>query len=314
MSGWTGGWSFATIVAVPAAPVLSLPTNGAVNQPVALALSWSTVSNAATYAVQVSTDQGFGTTVTAQIGLTGTSASVSGLANSTTYYWRVGAKDGGGVSGWTGGWSFTTIVAVPAAPVLSLPTNGAVNQPVALALSWSTVSNAATYAVQVSTDQGFGATVTAQIGLTGTSASVNGLANSTTYYWRVGAKDAGGVSGWTGGWSFTTIVAVPAAPVLSLPTNGAVNQPVALALSWSTVSNAATYAVQVSTDQGFGTTVTAQIGLTGTSASDKRSCQQYDLLLACRSEGCGRCERLDGRLEFHDDSCCSRHSGLVLSC
>ncbi len=268
ISGWSSIGSFTTIIAAPAAPVLSLPTNGAVNQPVALALSWSTVSNAATYAVQVSTDQGFGTTVTAQIGLTGTSASVSGLANSTTYYWRVGAKDAGGVSGWTGGWSFTTIVAVPAAPVLSSPTNGAVNQPVALALSWSTVNNAATYAVQVSTDQGFGATVTAQIGLTGTSASVSGLANSTTYYWRAGAKDAGGVSGWTGGWSFTTIVAVPAAPVLSLPTNGAVNQPVALALSWSTVNNAATYyAVQVSTDQGFGATVTAQIGLTGTSAS-----------------------------------------------
>src|SRR5208337_1529613 len=98
------------------------------------------------------------------------------------------------------------------------------------------------------------------------SASINGLANATTYYWRAGAKDVGGVSGWSGAWSFTTIMAVPATPVLSSPTNNAQNQAISLSLSWGSASNAATYAVQVSTDAGFGSTVTAQIGLTGTSA------------------------------------------------
>ncbi len=267
VSGWSGGWSFTTIIAVPGVPEQVSPADNATNVLLPVVLSWNTSANVATYAVQVSTDAAFGTTVTAQIGLTGTSASISGLGNSATYYWRVGAKDAGGVSGWSGGWSFTTIVAAPGVPVLASPSNGAGNQPVSLSLSWNASTNAASYAVQVSMDVTFGSTVTAQIGLTGTLAAVSGLVNNATYYWRVGAKDAGGVSGWSGVWSFTTIIAAPGVPVLASPSNGAGNQPVSLSLSWNTSTNAATYAVQVSTDAAFGSTVTAQIGLTGTMAS-----------------------------------------------
>ncbi len=268
VSGWSAPYSFTTIIAAPGVPILATPTSGSINQPTALALSWTTVTNAATYAVQVSTDAGFGSTVTAQWGLTGSSASISGLANSTTYFWRVGAKDLGGTSGWSASNSFTTIIAAPGMPALVSPGNDSLNAPTSLVLSWTTSANAATYAVQVSLTSGFGSTVTAQIGLTGTSATIVGLANATTYFWRAGAKDLGGVSGWSAPYSFTTIVAVPApSPVLVSPSNGSANEPIALALSWTTVANAATYAVQVSTDVSFGSTVTAQWGLTGTSAT-----------------------------------------------
>ena len=144
---WSSAWSFTTIIVAPGAPVLSSPSNGAAGQATSLTLNWNSAVNAAAYAVQVSTDVNFGSTVASQSGLTVTSAS--------------------------------------------------------LTLSWNSASNAAAYAVQVSTDVNFGSTVTSQSGLTVTSASINGLVNATTYYWRADAKDTGGVSGWSGAWSFT---------------------------------------------------------------------------------------------------------------
>jgi len=200
---WSSAWSFTTIIVAPGAPVLSSPSNGAAGQATSLTLNWNSAVNAAAYAVQVSTDVNFGSTVASQSGLTVTSASINGLANATTYYWRADAKDTGGVSGWSAPWSFTTIIAAPGAPVLSSPLNGAAGQAASLTLSWNSASNAAAYAVQVSTDVNFGSTVTSQSGLTVTSASINGLVNATTYYWRADAKDTGGVSGWSGAWSFT---------------------------------------------------------------------------------------------------------------
>ena len=202
---WSSAWSFTTIIAAPGAPVLSSPSNGAAGQATSLTLSWNSASNATAYAVQVSTDVNFGSTMASQSGLTVTSASINGLANATTYYWRADAKDTGGVSGWSAPWSFTTIIAAPGVPVLSSPLNGAAGQAASLTLSWNSASNATAYAVQVSTDVTFGSTVTSQSGLTVTSASINGLANATTYYWRADAKDAGGVSGWSGAWSFTVV-------------------------------------------------------------------------------------------------------------
>ena len=198
-------------------PVLASPSNGAGNQPISLSLSWNTSTNAATYAVQVSTDAVFGSTVTAQIGLTGTSAAVSGLVNSATYYWRVGAKDAGGVSGWSGTWSFTTVIAVPDVPQLSSPASGAIAQPVTLSLGWSTSARAASYSVEVSTDAGFGSFIANGSGITATSMALSGLGNNVTYFWKVQAADAGGASAWSGEWSFTTLVN------FSLPVNSGWN-------------------------------------------------------------------------------------------
>ena len=54
--------------------------------------------------------------------LTDTSVVLSGLSNSTTYYWRVRAINVGGISGWSEVWSFTTTATgiLPNAPVLPL--------------------------------------------------------------------------------------------------------------------------------------------------------------------------------------------------
>ena len=254
--------SFTTAV-MPGVPTLSSPSNGVTGVATALTLSWTTATNAMTYAVQVSTGTGFSTTVFSATGLTGTSDTIGGLANLTVYYWRAGSKGLGGVSGWSGANSFTTVVAAPGGVTLSSPTNGATGQAVSLTLSWNSASNATSYTVQVSSGSDFASTVFSQASLTGTSEAVSGLASSTPYIWKVSAMSAGGTT-WSSVWTFTTAVA-PGAPTLSSPSNGMTGVATALTLSWTTATNAMTYAVQVSTGTGFSTTVFSATGLTGTS-------------------------------------------------
>jgi hypothetical protein len=93
----------------------------------------------------------------------------------------------------------------PTSPTLVLPVNGAASQPVSLTLTWNKIAIASSYFVQVASDTGFGTVVALDSALTDTVKSVSGLANGVTYYWRVRAKNAVGVSPWSGRRSFTTI-------------------------------------------------------------------------------------------------------------
>jgi hypothetical protein len=90
------------------APTLASPTNGATNVSTTPTLSWSGISCATSYGVQVSTSSSFLTTVVNETGIQSTSYPVSGLDNNTTYYWRVNATKPGEESAWSPPRSFTT--------------------------------------------------------------------------------------------------------------------------------------------------------------------------------------------------------------
>jgi hypothetical protein len=263
---WSGIWIFTTIVAAPAAPALTTPPGGSVNQPLSVNLSWSTSAGAASYEVEVSLASAFGTTLFDQSGTGLTTATVAGLANGTTYFWRANASNAGGKT-WSNAASFTTVIAPPAAPVLGIPTNGAGNQSLSIILSWGSVSTATAYEVELSMSSTFGTTIFDQAGVPLTSATVIGLANGTTYYWRANATNIGGTGVWAAVASFTTVVAAPQGPVLASPTNGVADQPLSLTLSWGSVVAAASYGVQIATDVNFGTTVFGQSGLAVTTAT-----------------------------------------------
>ena len=195
------------------APTLSSPSNGATSQATSPAFLWEAVTGATAYDVRVSTVATFASTVSSQTGLTARSASAAGLANSTTYYWEVNATNADTTSAWSGVWSFTTSssanTAAPGVPVLVSPANGATGQSIAPALSWSSGSGGlvASYGVEVSTSASFGSFTVNQTGVIALGETLSGLANSTSYYWRVNATNANGTSAWTGAWSFTTIAA-----------------------------------------------------------------------------------------------------------
>jgi subtilisin family serine protease len=109
-------WSFTTATPPPpppppAAPTLSSPANAATGVAVPATLSWTASSGAASYNVQVSTSSTFATLFLNRTGVTTTSTSVSGLAASTVYYWRVSATNAGGTSAYSAARSFTTAAA-----------------------------------------------------------------------------------------------------------------------------------------------------------------------------------------------------------
>ena len=201
-------------------------------------LQWSPAFRATRYdlywgtAQNLAADEALGTPINTAstvvtIRMPGATAAERRLAEETTYYWRVDAMN---VAGTTRGdvWSFTTAAApvAPAAPVATTapavpgnprPRNEATRVPVDRpVLRWSAAARATSYDLYWGTTQNLAAdtalgtpiTTTAYtpavlIRRPGATAAERRLAEETTYYWRVDAKNAAGT---TRGdvWSFTT--------------------------------------------------------------------------------------------------------------
>ncbi len=263
-SNWSEVWKFTTTSAFPSIPNLISPVNGALNQSLSVALDWNASEGASSYALQVSTQADFSSTLINQSGLAATSFTAGGLSNGTTYYWRVNAANAGGTSEWSEVRSFTTIPAVPGIPVLASPADNAVDQPLAVMLAWNATAGAASYSVQVSALPDFSSFVVNQSGLTSPGYTPAGLAFHTKYYWRVNASNTGGTSGWSQIRNFTTVPAVPDTPILASPANHSVGQPLSPSLSWNPAAGAVSYSVQVSTTFDFVSVIASQSGITAT--------------------------------------------------
>jgi hypothetical protein len=101
---------FLDLTSMPTQPILRLPADKATNIPRTTSLQWSTNATAALYDVQVSANSGFTTTFLRDslISANLTSKQISGLAQGTTCYWRVRAKNNTGAGAWSEVRSFTT--------------------------------------------------------------------------------------------------------------------------------------------------------------------------------------------------------------
>ena len=243
---------------IPAKPTLLLPASGAVGVSITPQLVWQSFSGAVTYHVQVGTDSTFAGGIAVNDSTVADSTkTLSGLAYSTKYYWRVSARNAsGGTSAYTSPWSFNTIVAPPPTPALVSPATNTMNAPLSITLKWRKSTGAASYQLQVGTDSSFsGGVVVNDSTLTDTSRAVSGLTNEVTYFWRVRASGSGGGSAFSSAWSFTTIVAAPAAPVLVSPSNASVDLPASVQLKWHAVPKATQYRVKLGTDSTFATGV-----------------------------------------------------------
>lgn len=265
----------------PLSPVQVYPANNATGIPTSLTFTWLKAGETPTdqmgvnnkskddngrtignYWFELSTDGGFSISITDST-LTDTMKSLSGLNNSTDYWWRLRAKNENGWSSYSPWSKFTTTVAAPVAPTLSSPSNGATGVALTPLLDWNDVSGAASYRIQIATDAGFTNIVKDTAGVLSSQYQVLGgaLNNNTQYFWKVNATNVGGTSAYSTAFSFTTIVAAPSAPTLQTPSNGATNISVTPTLDWSDVSGATTYRVQISTNSGFTAIIKDSAGL-----------------------------------------------------
>lgn len=184
-----------------ASPLLASPPNGTTNLSIPVTTRWYRVNSATTYHVQLSNDPGFTTLLVNDSTITDTLRSIGGLNNNTFYYWRVRARNAQGTSGWSETWSFRTVQTPPGAPTLVAPLNNSTGLPTSVILQWNSVIFATSYQVEVATDSGFATTVVND-SVTTTSRFVN-LADNTKYYWRVRARNAGGLGNPSAIWNFT---------------------------------------------------------------------------------------------------------------
>ena len=287
--GWgqfSAWWRFTTILAAPPPPVLVSPANNSTGQNLSLTLVWHKATSAATYRVQVATDSLFSSLIVNDSTLTDSVRTISGLNALTYYWWRVNAKNIGGTSAYSTAYEFKTL-GNPNQVNLINPPNNAVNQALSIQFRWNRASEQTgpfeiadklkspvnknnankkgnvtnnlpddidaigNYWFELVTDTVSMANLNRDTTLTDTTKSVNGLSNSTNYYWRVKAKNQIGWGSFSAWWRFTTIVAAPVAPVLISPPNNATGQPLTLNLVWHASAYATTYHVQLSTNSGF---------------------------------------------------------------
>lgn len=167
-------------------------------------MSWNAAGGADSYRLQVATSPSFSGPIIDQSEITETSFAVSGLLNNTGYFWRENATNEGSTSDWSTTRQFTTIIAPPAAPILTSPADSATGISTNPTLVWNPSDGATSYGLQVSTLSNFSTTVIDESEVTTNSFQVTGLEDSTQYFWRVKATNEGGTSDWSTVWSFKT--------------------------------------------------------------------------------------------------------------
>jgi photosystem II stability/assembly factor-like uncharacterized protein len=188
----------------PLAPTPTAPAMGA-SAPLSPLLAWTVPTGAASYALQLSSDSVFAAPLFNDSTLVESSRAIEPLAADTKYYWRVSARNYGGASPWSPTFSFTTSPPAPVTPVLLSPAQDSFGAPLLPTLSWAAVSGASAYRLQVATDSAFTAMEVNDSTLTTPSRAAGPLAHSTTYYWRVNARNASGTSAYSGIRRFTTL-------------------------------------------------------------------------------------------------------------
>ncbi len=124
------------------------------------------------------------------------------------------------------------------------PINGASNQPTNLTLTWESAADASSYEYCFDTTNDNTCSNWVSTG-TETSASLNGLAENTAYFWQVRVVNSGGSTYANGSatafWSFTTLLNPPQAFDKLSPANGTSGKLTTLLLTWQSSSNAASY-------------------------------------------------------------------------
>lgn len=252
-SSYSAVRAFTTISAIPLAPAQITPPNNAVNQQVNVVLRWNRSNAATSYRLQVGTDETFATGVVVNDStLTDTSKAMSGLANSTKYYWRVNAKNTAGTGVYSATWAFTTIVANPSIPALVGPADGATNQDLTVKYLWGRIAGATSYRLQVATDSTFATgLVVNDSTVTDSTKTVGGLVFGSKYFWRVNSKNIGGTSPYSSIWSFRTYDSDPAIPKQLAPANRATGVFAPLTITWTRPVGATSFHLQVATDSTF---------------------------------------------------------------
>lgn len=265
-SSLAGGGGTGPGMGVPALQTPSSSTTGS------YAVTWSSVSTATRYELDRRVDGGVWTTVHNASATTWSASNQS----SGNYDYRVRACNASGCGAYSGVESTVVLRPPGAAPTVTAP---GTDPDGAFTVTWSSVSGATEYEVEQRKDGGAWVQIHAGAG---NSKAVSGLTNGT-YDYRARACNLGGCSGYSV--ADTTVVTIPpgSAPVLNLQTTAGPHQ--SFNVTWSSVSGATSYELQLDDGGGWSTVYT------GSSLYQTRSHafegNYFYRVRACNAGGCG---------------------------
>ncbi len=190
----------------PAAPVLTIPEDGAEGVSLTGQLGWQRTDETDQYRAQVSSTPDFSSLEIDEV-LTQTYLNLDNLLNDLTdYYWRVKAENVVGAGDWSETRSFQTVIEAPENVTLSSPADGSFQIPTNSELIWFESDRAEEYIVQISEEKSFGSLVGEFNTNEPRFSEGSALDPETIYYWRVRASNEGGKSEWSNVWMMTTLI------------------------------------------------------------------------------------------------------------
>ena len=211
----SGDFTFMTLAAPDTTPPIISGVASANVTNKGATIAWTT-NEASDSQVDYGTTASYGAS-TALSGLRVTSHSMTlmGLSPSTTYHYRVKSKDAAGNLGISADYVFTTAAAPDTAPpvIYGIASSGVTSS--GAIIVWTT-NEASDSQVDYGTTPSYGKSTTLNPNqVTQHSQTVSGLTAATTYHFRAKSKDAAGNRATSPDYTFTTLNASTAAPVIS---------------------------------------------------------------------------------------------------
>ena len=236
----SGNSNAITAFTIPATPVTNAATQ--ITQ-TGFRVNWNSVLAATGYYLDVAYDIGFTNFLNGinNSSISSTTQVVSGAGSGVRYYYRVRS---GNVSGVSPSSAIDSVITIPTNP-LAIP--GSSVTATGFTASWSSVIGSDSYYLDVSSDNFITLITGYNNKLVGsnTSYDLTGLSSGTNYQYRVRASNASGSSGNS---NIVSLITLPAIPVANTATNITQNS---FGVSWTAVTGAASYSIDVATDNGF---------------------------------------------------------------
>jgi hypothetical protein len=229
----SGDATFTTASAADTTPPIISGTTASTISATSVVTTWTT-NEASSSVVEYGSTTAYGTSSSNATLVTSHSMTLTGLAASAVYHYRVRSTDAAGNAAVSGDFAFTTSATPDTTPpILTSITAGSITSTAAV-IAWTT-NEAANTRVDYGTTTAYGVSTTLNATLvTAHTAALAGLQAATVYHYRVRSADAAGNVALSGDATFTTTQAPDTTgPTISTLTTTDVT-PTSVVVTWST--------------------------------------------------------------------------------